>query len=81
MSRVRKTREQMANEFFVSVCEIDRLFGLGRTKAKACFEECKKTEEAVGLNFNPEHKVRLNTVIRVLGISNAELKRKIKDPP
>ena len=79
MSRVRKTREQLANEFFVSVSEIDRLFGTGRTAARHCFDECKR-EEADGLCFNPETKVRLSTVLKVLQISDAELRKKIKDP-
>jgi len=79
VSRVRKTREQLANEFFVSVSEIDRLFGIGRAAARRCFDECKR-EEADGLCFNPETKVRLASVLKVLRISDAELRNKIKSP-
>jgi len=79
VSRVRKTREQLANEFFVSVSEIGRLFGIDSTVSKACFEECKRAETNE-FNFNQKNKVRLETVLKVLQISDAELRKKIKDP-
>ncbi len=79
MSRVRKTKEQLANGFFVSVSEISRLFDLGRADSKKCFETCKRVE-GKRTELNPDGKVRLETVLKVLQISDAELRKKIKDP-
>lgn len=80
MPRVRKSREQLANEFFVSVTEIGRLFAISRKASKRCFDEARRTEGSVSVDLAPSDKVRLKTVLELLGISETELREKIKDP-
>ncbi len=82
MSRVRKSREEIANSFFVSVCEIERLFGCGHKMAMNCFSMARKTDLAeIKDPCFSEHVVRLSTVLKILGISEKELRQKIASHP
>ena len=77
MPRIRKTREEIANSFFVSVTEIERLFGCGHKMAANCFSMARKADMAeIKDPCFSENVVRLSTVLKILGISEKELKQK-----
>ena len=70
----RKTREEIANEFFINKSEIQRLFGLSRSGTDEVFHLAM--DDTAKTLFEGS-KVRLTTVCNVLQISEAELKRKV----
>ena len=82
MPRVRKSREEIANQFFVNTSEIARLFGCGRRMAINCFNMAREADlKAIEDPCFGEHVVRLSTVLQILGISEKELRQKIASHP
>ena len=78
MPRVRKSREELCNSFFVSVTEIARLFGCGRVMAEKCFSAAQKIDkEQMSINYLDSQKVRMASVLNVVGITEEELRKKV----
>ena len=77
MPRVRKSREELVHSFFVSVTEISRLFGCGRVMAEKCFKAAQLIDEKeMTINYLDANKVRLSSVLTVIGITEEELTKK-----
>ena len=71
----KKTRSEIAEEFFVNKTEIQRLFGLSRADANRVF--CAAGDDLTRDLFCGS-KVRLAKVCEVLHISRADLRNKLK---
>lgn len=74
----RKTVREIATSFHVNVCEISRLFRFGRVMADKTFDKARAIDiDELRENYMDYNKVRLSSVLRVLGITDEELWRKI----
>lgn len=75
--RHKKTKEEIANSFFVTKTEIQLLFGLTRLAAEKCFCTAQQLDvERLKANYFNYRTVRLKTVLEVLGLTEEELKTK-----
>ena len=78
MSKRKKTVQEIASSFHVCVTEIGRLFGCGRVMADQIFDRARNIDRnELRENYLDEAKVRLTSVLRVMGISEEELRRKV----
>lgn len=78
MSRRTKTREEIACSFYVNVSEICRLFELGRTAATRVYHKAQSIDEQeLKDNCLAGTEVRLTSVLRVIVITEEELRRKV----
>ena len=78
MSRRTKTREEIARSFYVNVSEICRLFELGRTAATRVYHKAQSIDEQeLKENSIAGTAVRLTSVLKVIGIPEEELRRKV----
>lgn len=78
MSRRKKTIHEIATSFHVNLSEIARLFGCGAAMADKIFVKAKKIDYTeLQENYLDSNKVRLTTVLKVMGISEEEFQRKI----
>ncbi len=78
MSRRKKTIHEIATSFHVNLSEISRLFGCGAAMANKIFVRARAIEwEELHENYLDSNKVRLTTVLKVMGISEEEFQRKI----
>jgi hypothetical protein len=79
MTRLKKTREEIAESFHVNKSEIDRLFGCGRPTAVKIFNSASDIDaRELGANYFNRSTVRLTSVLKVAGISEQELKQKVQ---
>ena len=77
MAGHKKSNEEIATSFFVTKSEIARFFGVSKKVAREVFEQAQRDDIAeLKFNYFDESKVRLNTVIEVLGLTVAEVERK-----
>lgn len=68
-----KSRQEMYNALHLTQSEIGRLFGLSRTKSKKVFDMAMaRDREALADRLLFEDKVRIGSVLWVLGISRKE---------
>lgn len=78
MSKKKKTIHEIATSFHVNLSEIARLFGCGAAMANKIFVRARAIEwEELHENYLDSNKVRLTTVLKVMGISEEEFQRKI----
>jgi hypothetical protein len=77
MKRTRGQKE-LANSFFIRETEVGRLFGLNRSMAKEAFIKAQRLDLKEVEIFDT-YLVRLSSVLRVLGISERELKEKVSN--
>lgn len=76
--RHQKTREELADSFFIRESEIARLFQFGRAMARGTFGKAQEIDRAeLKHDYLDPYLVRLSSVLEVLGISDAELRRKV----
>ena len=74
----KKTRRELAHSFFLNTTEIQRLFVIGRSMAINIFAGAMTIDEReLGNNVIDDSKVRLSSVLQTIGITQAELERKI----
>ncbi len=79
MSRPRKTREQIASQFYLNKSDIMKLFGCSFENSKRIFDKADE-EDDKELPFRLEPlKVRKQTVLRLAGISSTQLERTIQN--
>lgn len=79
MTRLKKTREEIAGSFHVNRSEIDRLLGCGRPTAVKIFNSASDMDaRELGANYFNHSTVRLTSVLKVAGISEQELKQKVQ---
>ena len=79
MTRLKKTREEIAESFHVNRSEIDRLLGCGRPTAVKIFDSASDIDaRELGANYFNRSTVRLTSVLKVAGISEQELKQKVQ---
>ena len=77
--RYKKTPEEIAHSFFVTKSEIQLLFGLTRKASEDCFTRAQQIDvERLKANYFNYQTVRLKTVLEVLGLTEEELKDKLK---
>lgn len=76
MSRTIKTSEQLKKSLHLNKTEINRLFGCGKSAADKCFTAAQKIDaKELKDNYFNYSKVRMSSVLRVLGITEAEMKQ------
>lgn len=69
-----RTKEEIERSQYISVSEIQRLTGLGRTTARKIFNYADSIDsEELGAYRPITTRVRLKSVYRVLGIKNGSL--------
>jgi len=74
----KKTRRELAHSFFLNTTEIQRLFGIGRSMAINIFSGAMLIDEKeLGNNVIDDSKVRLSSVLQTIGITQAELEKKV----
>lgn len=79
MTRLKKTREEIAGSFYVNKSGIDRLLGCGRLTAIKIFNSASDIDaRELGANYFNRSTVRLTSVLKVAGISEQELKQKVQ---
>ena len=78
MSKRKKTVQEITTSFHVCSTEIGRLFECGRVMSDQIFDRARIIDRnELRENYLDESKVRLTSVLRVMGISEEELRRKI----
>lgn len=78
MAKKKKTIREIANSFHVNTTEIGKIFGCGTVMADKIFVKAKKVDYTeLQDNYLDSNKVRLSTVLSVMGISEDEFRRKI----
>jgi len=74
----KKTRIELANSFFLNCAEISRLFELSKAVTTKVFGKAQALDkQELKDNYLDSEKVRLTSVLQVLGITAEELERKI----
>lgn len=74
----KKSRAELANSFYVNRSDIASLLDISRSHAYRMFAEAQRTDRnELKQNYYNENNVRLSTVLRVAGISDEELKKKV----
>lgn len=82
MSKHTKTRAEIASSFYVNKSEICRMFGCGRIMSDKIFRSAQKIDiEELMHSYIDWNKVRMSSVLKVLGITDKEVKEKIKASP
>lgn len=75
----KKSNAELVDSFFLNCSEIQRLFEMGRISAGTVFDRAQEIDKReLGVNYFDYMKVRLSSVLRVLGIREDELRRKVK---
>lgn len=73
MAKTVKSLEQLKKSLYLNKTEINRLFGCGKKSADKCFQAAQKIDcRELKDNYFDETKVRTSSVMRVLGITEAE---------
>ena len=76
--RRQRTREELADSFYIRETEIARLFQCGRAMATATFGKAQEIDkQELRSNYFDYTQVRLSSVLEVLGISDSELRKKV----
>lgn len=76
MAKTIKTVEQLKKSLYLNKTEINRLFGCGKYAAEKCFNSAQKMDaRELKDNYFNFSKVRMSSVLKVLGITEAEMER------
>lgn len=76
MARTVKTQEQLKKSLYLTKTEISRLFGCGNTAAGKCFDAAQRLDvHDLKDNYFNYSKVRMSSVLKVLGITVKELEK------
>ena len=76
MARIVKSTEDLKKSLYLNRTEINRLFGCGKVAAEKCFTKAQLMDaRELKDNYFNYSKVRMSSVLKVLGITEAELEK------